>query len=348
MNRLFSRANLRNWRATWRDTMLLLREFRAPLIAFALVLIGAGVLYYILAIEAGEPMDGVVHAIYTVLSLSFLQTAGDFPQHWYLQVFYFIMPIIVIGIVAQGLSDFSTLLFNRRMRSKEWQMAIASTYSNHVILVGMGHLGIRVVLKLHDLNQDVVVIELKPRDDLLARVRPMNISVIQDDASSAAVLEAAGVRKAHSIVLCTQNDTLNLQVALKARSINPGIRVVVRIFDEDFADALEQQFGFTALSATRMAAPIFAATATGVEVTEPISVQGLALSLGSMEIPTNSPLSGMSLGDAEQRFSVSIVLVRRNGDTDLHPPSDMILAAQDVIGILGEPDQINAMVRDSR
>lgn len=348
MNRFFSRNDLRNWRASWRDTMLLLREFRAPLIAFVLVLVCAGGLYYILAVEAGEPLDSVVQAIYTVLALSFLQLAGDFPHQWYLQAFYFVMPIIVIGIVAQGLSDFSSLLFNRRMRSKEWQMAVASTYANHVILVGMGHLGFRVVLKLHNLNQDVVVIESKPRDDLLARVRTMNIPVIAEDATSPAALEAAGVGKAHSIVLCTQNDALNLQVALKARSINPAIRVVVRIFDEDFAEALEKQFGFTALSATRMAAPIFAATATDIEITEPISIQGVALSLGSLEIAANSKLEGVPLHEVEQRFGVSIVLVRRNGFTDLHPRSDQALMEKDVIGILGEPDRISAMVRDSR
>ncbi len=43
--------------------------------------------------------------------------------------------------LAQGLTEFGALLFNRRLRSKEWEMVVASTFSNHIILVGLGHLG---------------------------------------------------------------------------------------------------------------------------------------------------------------------------------------------------------------
>jgi len=76
-----------------------------------------------------------------------------------------------------------------------------------------------------------------------------------------AALEAANIKNARTIILASQNDSMNLQIALKARSMNPDIKVVIRIFDEDFAHALQEQFGFIALSATEMAAPVFAASA---------------------------------------------------------------------------------------
>lgn len=49
--------------------------------------------------------------------------------------------------------------------------------------------------------------------------------------------------------------------------------VVVRIFDDEFAAALEEQFGFSAISATGIAALVFAATSAGANITPPIIVE---------------------------------------------------------------------------
>ena len=84
----------------------------------------------------------------------------------------------------------------------------------------------------------------------------MGIPVIPADARHAGALESANIKEARTIILASQNDAMNLQIALKARSLNPDIQVVIRIFDEDFAHALQEQFGFIALSATEMATPV--------------------------------------------------------------------------------------------
>ncbi len=97
-------------------------------------------------------------------------------------------------------------------------MAVASTFKEHIILVGLGHLGFRVVRDLHRMDQEVVVVELNPKADLVASVKQMDIPVIQDDATREPALEAAGIRRARGIILCTQNDSMNLQVALQGTS----------------------------------------------------------------------------------------------------------------------------------
>jgi len=128
----------RRWRASFRDTSLLFREFRTPLLLFLITMLGGGALYQTVATQVGEPLGNFSEAVYLVLSLSFLQPSGDFPSHPFLEAFYFVMPLIGIGILAQGLADFGIMLFNRRTRSKEWEMAIASTFQDHTILVGLG------------------------------------------------------------------------------------------------------------------------------------------------------------------------------------------------------------------
>jgi len=335
----------RRGRAAWRDTWLLLREFQWPLLAFAAVIAGGGLLYDHLAHCAGEPIGGPVEGMYHVLCLTFLQPIEDFPRAWYLQVFFFAMPVIGAVILAQGVADFGAMVFNRRARGKEWEMAVASTFNEHVILVGLGHLGFRVARHVYDMGQDLAVIELNPKADLLNAVRGWGVPVIEDNAARDSVLEAAGVRHARSIVLCTQNDSLNLQIALKARALNPDIRVIIRIFDHDFASALHEQFGFRALSATSMAAPVFAAAAAGAEITGPITVEGQALSLARLEVEAHSPLVDATVADIEARFDVSVVLIRRAGESDLHPAPDRVLCADDVLAVLGGPAEVAKLTR---
>ncbi|MCI0474947.1 MAG: NAD-binding protein [Anaerolineales bacterium] len=343
-----TRTLSRRLRAAWRDTALLLRDFRVPLFLFALIVIGGGWAYFYLAAQANEPIASLGEALYLALTMIFFQASEEFPKAWYLQLFYFAMPVLGLGVLAQGLTEFGVLLFNRKSRSKEWEMAIASTFNHHIVVVGLGHLGYRVVWQLHELNQEVVVIEAKPRDDLVANLRAFDLPILEGDATREALLDAAGIKRARVLVLCTQNDNLNMQIAVKARSLNKDIRVIMRIFDDDFARALQQQFGFTALSATGMAAPVFAATAAGMDISHPITVEGQALSLARMDVAPQSKLIGLSMNQIEQQYDVSVVLHHNAHGRDFHPAGDKKIAAQDVIAVLGGHAQINRLAQDNR
>ncbi len=335
------------WRASLRETGILLREFRLPLLIFSTAVIGLGLLYHFLASQSGEPLGSLPEAIYLMLTLAFLQPSGTFPHAPVLQLFYFILPLIGVGTLAQGLAEFGVMLFNRRARNKEWEIAVASTFRNHTVLVGLGHLGFRVVQKLHEMKEHVVVIEQNPSVDMFTAVQKMRVPVIQDDATRPAALDNGGVAKARTIILCTQDNSLNLQIALKARKLNPEIHVVIRIFDEDFAQSLQEQFGFTALSGTGMAAPVFAAAAAGADVTNPISVEGQQLSLARLVIQPDAEFAGKSVGYVEDNYHLSIVLIRRDHQTEMHPSDRSVLNVADMLAVLGGPEQLNNLMHDN-
>jgi len=335
-------------RASLRDTRLLIGQFRAPLILFGAAIIGIGAMYYYASYELGEPIGSLLESVYLMLTLTFLQPSGNsFPTHPFLQIWYFLMPLIGVVTLAQGLADFGILFFNRRARSKEWQMAVASTFSNHTILVGLGHLGYRIAEELHEMEDNVVVIEANPKAHLTAEVEKIGIPVIHDDATRPAALEAARVQDAHTIISCVQNDAINLQVALKARSINPNIRVVIRIFDEDFARSLREQFGFTALSATVMAAPVFAAAAAGADITNPISIEGQQLSLARLTIPETSLLAGKTIGFVEDNYHLNVILVRFDHQSQMHPTDSRVINVGDTLAVLGGPAQLSRLMHDN-
>ncbi|MGE5073924.1 MAG: potassium channel family protein, partial [Anaerolineae bacterium] len=334
-------------RASLRETSILLREFRLPVIIFSTAVVGLGLLYHFLANQVGEPLGSVPEAIYLMLTLSFLQPSGPFPRALILQLFFFLMPLVGVGTLAQGLAEFGVMLFNRRARNKEWEIAVASTFKDHTVLVGLGHLGYRVVQKLHEMKERVVVIEENPSVELITTVQNMRIPIIQDDATRPAALENAGILKARTIILCTQNDSVNLQIALKARKLNPPIHVVIRIFDEDFAESLREQFGFAALSGTGMAAPVFAAAAAGADVTNPISVEGQQLSLARLIVQEDAEFAGKTVGYVEDNYHLSMVLIRHDHQTDMHPRDNKLLHPGDVLAVLGGPEQLNHLMHDN-
>lgn len=337
----------RRWQTGWRETRILFKEFRRPLTIFTLAIVGFGLFYYTLARQAGEPLDSLAEAIYLMITLAFLQSSGEFPDTPVLQLFYFALPVIGVITAAQGLADFGVMLFNRRARSKEWEMAVASTFNKHTVLVGLGHLGYRVVEKLHAMQENVVAIEKNPSVDTVAAVQKMGIPIIQDDATRPGVLEAAGIARARTVILCSQNDSINLQIAVKARSMNKDIRVVIRIFDDDFAHSLQEQFGFVALSGTGMAAPVFAAAAAGADVTNPISVEGQQLSLARLTVSAHSQLAEKTVGYLEDNYHLSVVLVRHEHHSEMHPKDTHLLHPGDVLAVLGGPEPLNHLLHDN-
>jgi Trk K+ transport system NAD-binding subunit len=344
------RTTIRSWKAAWRDTLILLKEFRTPLFIFTVAVIGGGLLYYAIANGVGEGalIQSPTEAIFIILTAAFLQPSGAFPKHYGLQLFHFLMPVIGIIILAQGLADFGSLLFNRRARSKEWEMAVASTMKNHIVLVGLGHLGYRVAQHLTEMGKNVVVIELQADTHTVVAARAMGITVIEEDARNAAALEGANIQAAQTVILASQNDAMNLQIALKARSLNPKIQVVIRIFDEDFAHALHDQFGFVAMSATEMAAPVFAAAAAGADVTNPISIEGQQLSLARLTIASTSCLTQKTIGYVEDNYHLNVILLRHDHSSEMHPSDSVQLHTGDTLAVLGGPEQLSKLMQDSQ
>ena len=342
------KALIRNWRAGWRDTLILLKEFQTPLLLFTVAVVGGGSAYAAIANGVGEPVHSLTEAIYIVLTASFLQPVGEFPKYFGLQIFHFVMPVVGLVIIALGLADFGSLLFNRRARSKEWEMAVASTMNKHIVLIGLGHLGFRVAQKLCEMGENVAVVELNPGTHTTVAARDMGIPVIQADARHPGALEGANIKDARTIILASQNDAMNLQIALKARSLNPDIQVVIRIFDEDFAHSLQEQFGFVALSATEMAAPVFAAAAAGADVTNPISIEGQQLSLARLTIPPASHLADKTVGYVEDNYHLNIILLRHDHQSEMHPTDTSPLHAGDTLAVLGGPEQLSRLMQDNQ
>jgi Trk K+ transport system NAD-binding subunit len=139
------------------------------------------------------------------------------------------------------------------------------------------------------------------------------------------------------VVIVTSDDTLNLQIAIHARAINPQVRTIVRLFDDDFAREVRTAFGITAAySASALAAPAFAAAAANLEPAQSLAVEGRQLNMGQLRLAAGSPLAGQAIGSVESHYDLSVVLLRRDGLAELHPSDDTRLAAGDEITLFAD------------
>jgi voltage-gated potassium channel len=332
----------RTLRAQLRDARVLFQESRNSLMAFATILIGGALIFHFLYTYPGSQQhprfDQALHATF---ALVFFETLLPFPDQWYLQALFFIIPITGLAAVADGVLRFGTALTNKQARGQKWQVAMASTYSNHVIICGMGKVGFRVALELLKFGREVVGIELASEGRFVEKARELDIPVIIADARRSENLTKAGVERADAIIPCTDDELTNLDIALDARELNPNIKVVMRMFDPDLARRVEKGFGIhTAFSTSALAAPIFAAAAMRVDVKHSFYVGDTLLNLSQLVIEPGSQLVGWSIEELETELDFSVVCYQGGEITDLHPNPDLHLSGGDKILVLASLDTL--------
>ena len=332
----------RNLRALWRDTRVLARQFRSSLAAFAIVLcIGTLALRYFYIHPDTNQHLSWAKALYVTFSLVFFENTVPFPQKLGPQILFFVIPPIGLATIADGVLRFGVALFNRRERKEAWQVALASTYRDHVVVCGLGKVGYRVVKELLHLEEEVIGIEHNAEGPFLEEVRQLNVPVLIGDARKRDTLEKAQVQNASAIVVCTQVDLTNLDIALDARELNPSIKVVMRMFDGQLAARVRRGFGIrTAFSTSALAAPVFAAAATRAQIEQSFYVDDVLMNVARTEVQQGSALEEITIAQAEKDFDLSIVLYKSTDTFDPHPAPDIVLHAGDCLVVFASLESL--------
>jgi Trk K+ transport system NAD-binding subunit len=121
---------------------------------------------------------------------------------------------------------------------------------------------------------------------------------------------------------------------------------MVRVFDEDFARQMENQFGINhVFSASTLAAPSIAGAATQSDISSPIALSGRTLSLARLIVKKDADFVGFTIDTFENKYDVTVVLLERNGKADLHPHNDLNLNPGDNIALFAEPSTLSRINR---
>ncbi|MEV5612535.1 NAD-binding protein [Streptomyces sp. NPDC052225] len=177
--------------------------------------------------------------------------------------------------------------------------------SGHVVLLGLGKVGTRVLARLHEMGIPVVCVEENPEARGIPLARRLRVPTILGDVRDEGVLEAAKVRRAHALLALTSHDTTNLEAALYARSVKPDLRVSLRLYDDAFATAVYRTLRAAhplALTRSRsvssMAAPAFAGAMMGRQILGAIPVERKVLLFAALDVAGHPQLEGHTVADA--------------------------------------------------
>jgi len=323
----------------------MIRESGSALLMFACLVFGGALLFHLFYIDPETGLSiSFPKALYGTFSLIFFENTMDFPKLWYLQILYFLLPILGLLVVADGVIRFGVALTNKKERGQKWQIAMASTYSGHTIICGMGKVGFRVALELMKFGREIVAIEGDSNCRFVEKAKALDIPVIIADARRSENLIKAGVKRADAIIPCTEDELSNLDIALDARELNPSIKVVMRMFDPDLAQRVEKGFGIhTAFSVSALAAPIFAAASMRVNIKTSFYVNDVLLNLSELVIESGSNFEGWSIGKLEGVIDLTVVSYFEEGKTHLHPDSSQRLNAGCKILVLALLEALNKL-----
>lgn len=337
-------------RAIWHDTMALLTEFRLPLTAFILATFGGGWLYgQVYASIYPENPIPYTDLPWMMTALMVLEPIHDVPAEMELMIFWYLMPILAVYVIGQGAVDFVRLFFNRSNRRDAWEEAVASTFRNHVIIVGLGHVGQRVSRTLVAMGFDVVAIDNNLSEELDRELNGLGVPSIIGDARSTDILEKAGIRRASSLIVATSDDHVNLETIMRARDMNPDIRIVARMYDPQFSNQLNRFLGVEAtLSSSDLSAPAFAGAAVGIEITQTLKIAGEEYSMIRLDVEEGSFLDGSSIDHLQDEYQMDIVLHGCGEDMTVHPEGAIHVNAGDTLVVFAEHRRIMEIVSQNR
>ncbi|MGW0546208.1 NAD-binding protein [Streptomyces altiplanensis] len=177
--------------------------------------------------------------------------------------------------------------------------------SGHVVLLGLGKIGTRVLARLRELDIPVVCVEEDPEARGIPLARRLRVPTVIGDVTQEGVLEAAKIHRAHSMLALTSADTTNLEAALYGRSIKPDLRVALRLYDDDFATAVYRTLRAAhpraltrSRSVSHLAAPAFAGAMMGRQILGAIPVERTVLLFAAVQVAGLPQLEGRTVAEA--------------------------------------------------
>jgi Trk K+ transport system NAD-binding subunit len=156
---------------------------------------------------------------------------------------------IFIGYVSSALTraQWMALQGMRRIRAH-----------GHVVICGGGKIGSAVIGLLTAAGKRVVVIESNPDAGLIRRARDRDVDLLTGDAQRDDALDLCDIPHAAAVLALTDNDAVNVEIALGARARRPDVPLVVRMENDAFASAASSIFGIAAFSPSALTAPALA------------------------------------------------------------------------------------------
>ncbi len=100
--------------------------------------------------------------------------------------------------------------------------------SDHVIVVGLGQVGLRLCIALRETGLAVVAIDDQPEGEHVGQARRLGLPVVIGRGADPSLLRRLSVDQAQALAAVTSDDLQNIKVVLAARAEAERLRIVLR------------------------------------------------------------------------------------------------------------------------
>jgi voltage-gated potassium channel len=319
------------------------------LVFFLLTFFGAVIGY----MKLGCPMlDAIYMVVITIFGVGF----GEFcPVSPFQRVFTMFVIIAgssaavytVGGLVQIVMEGELKQVLDHRQKARD-----LATLSQHTIICGYGRIGQVMARKLRDEREEFVIVDHS--EERITTAADHGYRVFQGNATDEQILLSAGIDRAKVLATVLPDDALNVFITLTARELNSNLMIVAR------GEMPTTEKKLRLAGADHVVSP---ASISGLRmanlITHPNTIEFLDrdeertrlnellaqidVQVDELIIPPNSPLVGRTIADLEVRGKgVFIVVAIRKFAQDIitHPDHSMLLAAKDVVIVLGHRGDI--------
>ena len=291
-------------------------------------------------------LDAVYQTVTTITTVGFREVEPlDGPG----QVFTIILILGGVGTALYTLTVSLELLLEGHVGSVMERRRMderIGTLHGHVIVCGWGRVGRAIARELEAAEKGVVVVDNDP--DRIATVGAH--LYVAGDASDDDVLRLAGIERAAALVAAVSTDAANVFITLTGRSMRPDLFIVSRAREESSAAKLQRAGADRVVNPQEIGGARIAAFVVRPHVTEFLDVvmheQGMELRLEEIELASDSPLAGVSLGAAmvRDRTGALVLALRDHDGTFLTTPAaNTVMKAGQILIAIGTAAQLHAL-----
>jgi Trk K+ transport system NAD-binding subunit len=208
--------------------------------------------------------------------------------------------------------------------------------SRLVLIIGAGKVGQAAARALR--RKGLTVHGIDRTAPALAALRADVDVVFEGDAADRQLLEHAGINEAASVLLTTNDDAMNIYLAVFCRRLNPQLRIVSRITHERNVEAIHRAGADFVLSYTTLGVEAILSLLRGQE---PILV-GEGVELFTIPVPprlAHKPLRDSAIGSDT---GLSVVAVKRGDQLLPHLTAETVLLPDMQLLMLGSREQRRA------
>jgi Trk K+ transport system NAD-binding subunit len=260
---------------------------------------------------------------------------------------------VVLLFAAAALLGAVYALFTDALVSERLSRALGGvprSMRGHVVVCGLGAVGLRVAERVLATGLPVTAVQLDPDDALLLSARRQGIGAVNGDARFPSSLREAQAHRARAVVLATRDDLTNLEAGLMVRREFPQARVVLRMYDQELArQAAALMPEAAVLSTAALAGPAFAFAALGPRVHGTLEHEDRLYVVAETAVQDGAVAEGAPVARLEESGRVRVLGLESDGRLRWRPPAGDRIAAGDVVLAVTAPgglDDLLALTRD--